>query len=386
MALDTPTWLQNGTYSARLDRIFADVLFTEGVMRPGAGDLLVTQRGAGANNSVDIAAGYACITGDDTADQGNYLVRNTATVNLAATAAPVSNSRIDLVCVRINDPAAGGPAGDNAQFVYVAGTAAPSPVAPATPTSAIALARVLRTVGDTSVVTANITDVRPQSLTILSNTLTTPGDLLSFDGVNAIRVPLGSTGLPLVAGSGSVGYGAIAAAGLASNSVTEPKIAALSVTTGKIVDLNVTGAKIANATIGASKMAAEAWTSFVPTIAGVSGTTNTGRLRRIGNDVHFWAKFVLGAGSVVSGNFVINLPVTAQTDVVASQFQGRFWDNSTSRTYPAMSWLISTSQVTLTGQQFPGLSVSYNITPTSTIPFPWATGDFIEVAGTYEAA
>ena len=97
MALLTPTWLQNGTYTARLDRIFSDVLLTEGVIRPGAGALLVTQRGAGTNNSVDIAAGYAVITGDDTADQGNYLIRNDATVNLAATAAPVSNSRPHLV-------------------------------------------------------------------------------------------------------------------------------------------------------------------------------------------------------------------------------------------------------------------------------------------------
>lgn len=396
MTLDTPTWLQNGTYSARLDRIFSDVLFTEGVMRPGAGQLLVTQRSAGANNSVDIAAGYACITGDDSADQGNYLVRNTATVNLAATAAPVANSRIDLVCLRINDPAAGGPAGDNAQFVYVAGTAAPSPVVPATPTSAIALARVLRTVGDTSVVTANITDVRPQSLTFFSNTLTTAGDLLSFDGTNLIRVALGSSGLPLVAGSTSVGYAQITAAGLASNSVIEATIAASAVTNSKIAAGAVTGAKIDNltvangnmvdATLTRSKLATEAWTSFTPSITGIANTTNTGRYRQAGGDVSFWAKFVVTTSPGVSGNFVVNLPLTAQADVQRTQFRAQFYDSSANRTYPAMIYAISATQVTISAQQFPGLTASYNTAPTSSVPFSWTTGDFIEVSGFYERA
>jgi microcystin-dependent protein len=264
MGLDTPTWLQAGTYSARLDRIFADALLTEGVMRPGVGQLLVTQRGAGANESVDIAAGYAVITGDDSADQGNYVIRNTATVNLAAAAAPVANSRIDLVCLRVNDPAAGGPAGDNAQFVYVTGVAAASPAVPATPTSAIALAQVLRTVGDTSVVNANITDVRPASLTLLSNTLTNAGDLLSFDGSNSIRVGLGTTGFPLVAGATSVGYAqlgttgiadlAVATAKLANGAVTNVKLAANAVNTTNILDNAVTTAKIPDSAITSAKI------------------------------------------------------------------------------------------------------------------------------------
>lgn len=237
MALDIPTWLQNGTYSARLDRLFADVLFTEGVMQVGAGQLLVSERGLGANNSVDIAAGYACITGDDIADQGKYLIRNTAPVNLAASAAPVANSRIDLVCVRINDPAEGGPAGDNAQFVYVVGVAASSPVAPAVPTSAIPLAEVLRTVGDTAVVTSDITDVRSQALTFFANTLTNAGDLLSFDGINLTRVPIGASGLPLVAGVSSVGYAQLGTTAIAAIPKVRLRRAAPQVmTTGQLVN------------------------------------------------------------------------------------------------------------------------------------------------------
>jgi hypothetical protein len=385
MALDTPTWLQNGTYTARLDRIFADILFTEGVMRPGAGELLVTQRGAGANNSVDIAAGYACIEGDDAADQGNYMVRNTATVNLAATAAPVSNSRIDLVCLRVNDPAEGGPVGDNAEFVYVTGTAAPSPAVPATPTSAIALARVLRTVGDTAVVTANITDVRPQSLTILSNTLTTAGDLFSFDGSNAIRVPLGTTGLPLVAGATSVGYAQVGTGGLANLAVTDAKLAANAVTTAKITDLNVTGAKIANATIGAAKMAAEAWVAYVPTCTNVTNTTNTGRYRQIGKDVHFWARCELTGSSVVSGTATISLPVTAQAGVISAQFTGYHVDSGSLQWHPAAVIASSTTSVQANALQVSSPDVR-SAAMTSSVPFTWTTGDAIEISGTYEAA
>lgn len=394
MALLTPTWLQNGTYSARLDRIFADCLLTEGVIRPGAGSLQVTQRGAGANNSVDIAAGYAVITGDDAADQGNYVIRNDATVNLAASAAPVANSRIDLVCVRINDPAEGGPAGNNATFVYVTGTAAPVPVPPATPTSAIVLAQVLRTVGDTSVVAANITDVRAASLTLLSNTLTDAGDLFSFDGSNSVRIPLGATGLPLVAGATSPSYAAIGSAGIAAGAVGLSQLAANSVDSSKIVDGSVTGADIAATTITAANIAAntitrdklnaEAWSSFVPSITGILNTTNTGRQRQAGGDVAFWAKFVVTTSPTVSGNFVVNLPLTAQADVQRSQFRAQFWDSSNSRAYPAMILNVSATQVTISAQQFPGLTASYNATPTNSIPFSWAAGDFIEVSGLYE--
>ena len=242
MAIFTPTWLQNGTYSARNDRIFSDVMFTEGVLRPGAGQFLVTQSSPAAM-SVNVAAGYACITGDDSLDQGNYLVRSNATETVAIGAAPGSNSRIDLVVLRVNDPAAGGPAGDNATITVIAGTPAASPVVPAVPTSAIPLAQVLVVAGDTTVTNARITDRRGQSQTFLANTLTNAGDLLSFDGANTIRVPLGANGRPLVAGATSVSYAQLTDTGLASNAVTEAKIAANAVTTTKILDDAVTHTK-----------------------------------------------------------------------------------------------------------------------------------------------
>lgn len=163
MALLTPTWLQAGTYAAKEDRTLIDATWTEGVIAAASGALAASQRAAGANNSVDVAAGVCVIQGDDATGQGKYLVRNDATTNVAFDAAPVSNKRIDVLYVRVNDTSEGGPAGNNATFGVEKGTVAASPTAPATPTSAVALAQVMRTAGDVSITTAMITDVRSEA-------------------------------------------------------------------------------------------------------------------------------------------------------------------------------------------------------------------------------
>lgn len=157
MTFEDVNWMQNKTFSAREDRqLVAALVGTEGVFN----GLVVGQRGAGANMSVDITAGRCAIQGDDQANQGMYVVTNISTDNVAIGAAPGSNSRIDLVCVRVNDPNATGPAGDNATYVVVAGTVAASPVPPALPTSAIPIAQVLVASGTAAITTAMITDVR----------------------------------------------------------------------------------------------------------------------------------------------------------------------------------------------------------------------------------
>jgi hypothetical protein len=180
MALETPIWLQGGTYSARLDRSLLDVIFTEGVVDPGGSALLVAQRAIGANDSVDIAAGAAIITGDDEANQGKYYVRNTAVTNVVFTPAPGSDERIDLVVLQVNDPTAGGSAGDNATFVVVEGSVAGTAVPPAVPDSAIPLAQVLRTATDTSITDAMITDRRVASV------LAVPADVASLSDIGDV--------------------------------------------------------------------------------------------------------------------------------------------------------------------------------------------------------
>ncbi len=152
-------WMQNGIYPARHDRQFIRRAF--GHREIVFEGLVVSQNGAG-NVSVNISVGGATIQGDDQSDQGMYLPWSDTIVNLTMPAVPGSNKRIDLVSLRVNDPNAGGPVGDNFTFVVTQGSVSATPVAPTAPTSAIVLAQVLRTAGDAAVLTSQITDVAPR--------------------------------------------------------------------------------------------------------------------------------------------------------------------------------------------------------------------------------
>lgn len=152
-----PNWVQALTYSARLDRQVIKAIWTEGVLS----GMQVSQRASGGPAMfVDVAVGTAVIYGDDQTDQGAYLATITVLETVAIAAAPGSNSRKDLVYLRINDPNAGGPAGSNSAIGVVTGTASASPVVPALPTSAIPLAVVSVATGQVQVVDANILSAR----------------------------------------------------------------------------------------------------------------------------------------------------------------------------------------------------------------------------------
>lgn len=160
MALETPLWLQAGSYAARLDRMSFRQQHFEGVVR----GLKVSERGAGANLTVDVAAGEAIVDGDDQADQGAYRIRSTAVENVTGFVAATSTQRIDRVVLRVNDPNAGGPAGDNATIVRIAGTESGTPTPPAVPATAIPLAQVGPfTTSTVSITNSMITDERPWS-------------------------------------------------------------------------------------------------------------------------------------------------------------------------------------------------------------------------------
>ena len=163
MTIETPLWMQGIAgvpgFPARLDRLLIAWMFDEGVMDLSC--LKVTQRAAGANFTVDVSVGEAVVQGDDQPDQGNYLVHCTVfETGIVIGAAPGSNSRIDLVGLRINDPNAGGNSGSTATIVVTAGAVAASPVPPATPASTLPLAHVTVASGQPSVQDANIADVR----------------------------------------------------------------------------------------------------------------------------------------------------------------------------------------------------------------------------------
>lgn len=160
MTIEDPLWLHGAVqFDAREFRRVVDAVFSEGVL--GATSFAVTQRGLGPTMSVDIGAGLGVIQGDDQSTQGKYLVRSTATENVAVSAAPLTNQRYDLVVKRVNDPTAGGASGNNSTFEVIAGISSASPTVPPVPPTALALATLGPiTSSTTSITNSLITDLR----------------------------------------------------------------------------------------------------------------------------------------------------------------------------------------------------------------------------------
>lgn len=133
----------------------------EGVV--SATDFAVSERGAGANLSVDVAAGACWIKGDDSATlQPTYRYREAATTNLAIATADPTNPRIDIVIAEIRDATFAGVNKDG-RLRVITGTPAGSPTPPATPNNAIKLADVSVPALDTTITNNQITDKRPRA-------------------------------------------------------------------------------------------------------------------------------------------------------------------------------------------------------------------------------
>ena len=174
MAMLKPAWMQANTgdtaieYTAQDDRRLLRAIFSrEGVRDKLGGDLKVSQRGAGANFSVDVAAGECAIYGDDVSDQGAYQCASTAIENRAvfsdgaAITAPATGSRVHRVVARIKDKKHNGlwTVYDWAiEILQDTGTGTP-----AIPNSAIGLGRITIAAGQASITNANITDDRGPS-------------------------------------------------------------------------------------------------------------------------------------------------------------------------------------------------------------------------------
>jgi hypothetical protein len=152
-------------------RMFQGVAM-EGVLNSGG--FAVTQRGAGANMSVDIAATTgegARVQGDAVTLQGLYYVPPaSAVINETIAAADATNPRNDLVVLEIKDTQHDASGSNLAQTRVVTGTPNVSATqtdaygvngTPALPASAIPLAVVNVPALDTAITTSQVSDRRP---------------------------------------------------------------------------------------------------------------------------------------------------------------------------------------------------------------------------------
>jgi len=225
MALRTPpSWLQNGSHPAENDRLTMQALYsTTGTI--GSSSLAVSQS-ATPGMSVQIASGWAAIVGTTQANMGVYTAYNDATATAAIATANATNPRIDLVCLTVNDAYYTGST-NNVAINVVTGTPAGSPTVPATPANSIALAKVAVAANATSIVNANITDLRvavtsnlvsttstainAQTNTTYTTVLSDNGSIITLANASAIAVtipPYSSVAYPIGAQITFAQYGA----------------------------------------------------------------------------------------------------------------------------------------------------------------------------------
>jgi hypothetical protein len=208
MGYEKPLWQDNAgtgvpsSYAANLDRMLIAAAFPySGVLT--SSDFAVSQRGAGADSSVDVTIGRAIIYQASSTDKAYSVNMTGATVNVPLPASPGSNSRYDMIYLQVRDSTISGSV-DDFLLVAVSGTAAASPVEPAAPSGqSLLLARVTRTAGTPNVVNSAIQDRRvvlrlpPSQATSADNnvsgiTATTPNNGTTTCGV-AFRAPASGT-------------------------------------------------------------------------------------------------------------------------------------------------------------------------------------------------
>jgi hypothetical protein len=180
VVLEAPVWQEAVSgdvpilQSARAYRTVCDAIWTsEGVI--GAGDLLPSARAAGANMSVDIAAGLVVIQGDAIAAQGKYVMRSTAVTNLPINAAPATGSRTDLIVAQLYDKQADGGTTYGWSLLVLPSTTTRPP-------SSVEVGRVTVPAGATSIVAGNISNVNRQYAQTTAAVVTRPIYTLQASG------------------------------------------------------------------------------------------------------------------------------------------------------------------------------------------------------------
>lgn len=165
MAPKRPLYMQAGggdsalSYSAADYRqMLASLVSGEGVLW----GMAVTQRSAGANFSVDVAAGANAIVGDDVSNQGTYLCVNDGVYNVPVPSPPGSGTRIHRLVAQVRDKLhLGSWTTYDWDVLLLEDTGSGTPAVPA---SAIPLARISVSAGQVSVQDSHITDDRVNAL------------------------------------------------------------------------------------------------------------------------------------------------------------------------------------------------------------------------------
>jgi hypothetical protein len=177
----------------------------------GATSLAVTAQSS-PNMTVNIATGWGAVV-SSTANAGVYTFYNDAATVATITTADATNPRIDRVVATINDAYYSGVL-NNVVFSVVAGTAAASPTAPATPSNSVSLATIAVAAGATSITGANITDTRTASTSnLISSSYVTLTGTQSLSNKTLVS-PQEITTIVASAATGTINYDTVTQADL----------------------------------------------------------------------------------------------------------------------------------------------------------------------------
>lgn len=127
--------------------------------------------------------------------------------------------------------------------------------------------------------------------------------------------------------------------------------------------------------------------AFSPSLSNVTVGNGTlvGRYTQFGKTVLVSVTFTYGSTSSVSPGVALTLPVTARSTSSLISCEILLRDISPAMSYVGAGRLTSTSALGVNSVVVSGSNVVQAST-TSTVPFTWATGDFMEISASYEAA
>lgn len=338
-----PLYLQAGTHPAEDFRHLISQAFgsREGVIGSG---LAVTEKSGTPDMSVDVAEGSCLVAGTEGTYQGLYLCHNRGNTNLAISAADGTNSRYDLVVAQVEDSDYSG-ATDAWKLAIVTGTPAATPLFPTVPDNALVIATVLVGNGVSSIVDADITDIRSASDSDGTTTLVNYGRAASLGGV------------------------------VSCTSTTRPQSPSAGDT---IWETDTTRKMVYNGT--AWMIEYSEWEDYTPVMFGgltsIGNGSLYGRYHRIGNTISFSIFLSVGSTTTFDGtDFSFTLP----EDVADgnTRFSASGYARDGTFRYASVGVLIeNTSYVQAIGAGGGAFD--------STTPFTWASTDYLVISGTYE--
>lgn len=138
-----------------------------------------------------------------------------------------------------------------------------------------------------------------------------------------------------------------------------------------------------------------AYTAYTPTLSNwtAGNGTFTTYYRAFGKTVHFYGRFEFGSTSAVTAGantFLITIPETSRFGVSSQQIgNARITDTSAGLVVLGTSGFLSTTSLAVWWAENPAATTyvsRQSLTTAATLPFTWATGDFVTWDIVYERA